>query len=481
MQKTTKSTRNGEPKNSSVLIFRQDNTIIATAIPRITDEFHALGDLGWYGSAYLLTTCSFQLFFGKLYSFDSVKWLGSLVCGAAPTATALIIGRSLAGIGSAGIFSRAVLIIVLSVPMRQRPTYIGILAGMYGVSSVAGPLMGGAFTDRVTWRWCFNINLSLGLVTVLFVSFFFNPPQSGSPKNKPSWKGQLSNFDLEGSACFLPAIISLLLALQWAGSKYPWSDSRIIGLLVVFGVLILLFVAIQWWKKDKATVPPRILSRAVWSCAAFAVCFSASFFLLVYYILIWFQSVKDTSAVRYGIMNLPMLLGLVMMSVFAGGAVSALGYYTPLIIVSAMLMSIGAGLLTTFRLSTNSHAWIGYQALYSIGAGLGMQLPLVAVQTALAEHDIPVDTAILMLSQTLGGSVFVQVVGVDPKRVSSIGATELRERVPGKVLHSVLVAYNKALTNTWYVSVAMAVLALIPAVFIPWKSVKGKNTGAPTA
>ncbi|RKK75152.1 Efflux pump roqT [Fusarium oxysporum] len=493
---------------SAVFCMALDNTIIATAIPRITDEFHALDDLGWYGSAYLLTTCSFQLFFGKLYSFYSVKWvflvaigffeLGSVVCGAAPTSTALIIGRSLAGIGSAGIFSGAVLIIVLSVPMRQRPTYIGILAGMYGVSSVAGPLMGGAFTDKLTWRWCFYINLPLGVITVLFVAFFFNPPQSGSPKNKSSWKEQLSNFDLEGSACFLPAIISLLLALQWGGSKYPWFNGRIIGLFVVFGVLILLFAAIQWWKQDKATVPPRILSnRTVWSCAAFAVCFGASFFLLVYYIPIWFQSVKGASAVRSGIMNLPMILGLVIMSVLAGGAVSALGYYTPLILVSAVLMSIGAGLLTTFRLSTSSPAWIGYQALYGIGAGLGMQLPLVAVQTALAEHDIPVGTAILMLSQTLGGSVFVQVgqniftnqlavelwgvAGVDPKTVLSIGATELRERVPANILHSVLVAYSKALTNTWYVSVAMAVLALIPAVFIPWKSVKGKDTGAANA
>ncbi|EXK78205.1 hypothetical protein FOQG_17101 [Fusarium oxysporum f. sp. raphani 54005] len=493
---------------SAVFCMALDNTIIATAIPRITDEFHALDDLGWYGSAYLLTTCSFQLFFGKLYSFYSVKWvflvaigffeLGSLVCGAAPTSTALIIGRSLAGIGSAGIFSGAVLIIVLSVPMRQRPTYIGILAGMYGVSSVAGPLMGGAFTDKLTWRWCFYINLPLGVITVLFVAFFFNPPQSGSPKNKSSWKEQLSNFDLEGSACFLPAIISLLLALQWGGSKYPWSNGRIIGLFVVFGVLILLFAAIQWWKQDKATVPPRILSnRTVWSCAAFAVCFGASFFLLVYYIPIWFQSVKGASAVRSGIMNLPMILGLVIMSVLAGGAVSALGYYTPLILVSAVLMSIGAGLLTTFRLSTSSPAWIGYQALYGIGAGLGMQLPLVAVQNALAEHDIPVGTAILMLSQTLGGSVFVQVgqniftnqlavelrgvAGVDPKTVLSIGATELRERVPAKILHSVLVAYSKALTNTWYVSVVMAVFVLILVVFISWKLVKGKDMGAANA
>ncbi|KAJ3544355.1 hypothetical protein NM208_g3096 [Fusarium decemcellulare] len=428
--------------------------------------------------------------------------------------TALIIGRAIAGIGSAGIFSGAVLIIVLSVPMRQRPTYIGILAAMYGVSSVAGPLMGGAFTDKLTWRWCFYINLPLGFLTLLFVALLFNPPHRSLPTNSSSWKERFSSFDLEGSVCFLPAIISLLLALQWGGSRYPWSDGRIIGLFVVFGVLIALFAMIQWWKKDKATVPPRILSdRTVWSCAAFAVCFGGSFFLLVYYVYrpyypshefqltlfqipIWFQAIKGASAVRSGIMNLPMILGLVIISVLAGGAVSALGYYTPLILASAVLMSIGAGLLTTFRLSTSSPAWIGYQALYGIGAGLGMQLPLVAVQTALAEHDIPIGTATLMFSQTLGGSVFVQVaqnvftnqltaelrgVGVDPKIILSVGATELRDRVSTKALGIVLVAYNKALTDTWYVSVATAVLALMPAVFIPWKSVKSKNAEAPAA
>lgn len=128
----------------------QDNTIIATAIPTITDQFKSLGDVGWYGSAYLLTICCFQLIFGKLYSFLSVKWvfltalflfeLGSLVCGIAPTSKALIIGRAIAGLGGAGVFSGAVLIVSKTVPLHQRPTYNGLLGAMYGISSVAGPL-----------------------------------------------------------------------------------------------------------------------------------------------------------------------------------------------------------------------------------------------------------------------------------------------------------------------------------------------------
>jgi MFS family permease len=163
----------------SVFCMSLDNTIIATAIPRITDQFHALDDVGWYGSAYLLCTCSFQLIFGmyfprqdtqsrnaanslvyvgKLYTFYSIKWVylsailifevGSLICGVAPNSTALILGRAVSGLGAAGIFSGAILIITKTVPKRQRPAYTGMIGGVYGLSSVAGPLMGGAFTGR---------------------------------------------------------------------------------------------------------------------------------------------------------------------------------------------------------------------------------------------------------------------------------------------------------------------------------------------
>ena len=148
-------------------MLNQDNTIIATAIPRISDDFSAIEDIGWYGSSYLLTTCAFQLLWGKFYTFFSIKWtfltaigifeLGSLVCGVAPNSTALILGRAIAGLGSAGIFSGALIIIAYSVPLDRRPIYTGLIGGMYGIASVAGPLMGGAFTDRLTWRWCFYI------------------------------------------------------------------------------------------------------------------------------------------------------------------------------------------------------------------------------------------------------------------------------------------------------------------------------------
>ncbi|KAL8764046.1 MAG: hypothetical protein Q9184_000334 [Pyrenodesmia sp. 2 TL-2023] len=142
----------------SVLLMALDNTIIATAIPRITDQFNSLDDVGWYGSSYLLTTCAFQLLFGKFYTFFSIKWvylvaigifeLGSLVCGAAPNSVALIIGRAIAGVGSAGIFAGALVIVAYTVPLVKRPIYTGIIGAMYGIASVAGPLMGGAVRNN---------------------------------------------------------------------------------------------------------------------------------------------------------------------------------------------------------------------------------------------------------------------------------------------------------------------------------------------
>lgn len=241
-----------------------------------------------------MTTCAFQLLFGKLYTFYSIKWtylsaiaifeIGSLVCGAAPNSTALIIGRAVAGLGSAGIFSGAILIVAHTVPLRQRPTYTGMIGAMYGIASVAGPLMGGAFTDRLTWRWCFYINLPFGAVTAIFIIFFFSSPKKVKVA-KTGFMGKVEQMDVLGTSVFLPGIVCLLLALQWGGTKYDWNNGRIIALFVLFAILISAFVGIQIWKGEAATVPPRVFkNRNVWGSAFYGAMLGGAFFILCFYV-----------------------------------------------------------------------------------------------------------------------------------------------------------------------------------------------------
>ncbi|KAK9319075.1 major facilitator superfamily domain-containing protein [Lipomyces orientalis] len=489
----------------AVLLVALDNTIIATAIPKITDHFQALDDVGWYGSSYLLTTCAFQLIFGKLYTFFPVKWVfliaiavfevGSAVCGAAPTSNALIVGRAVAGLGSAGIFSGALVIIAYSVPLQKRPVYNGLFGSMYGVASVAGPLMGGAFTDHVSWRWCFYINLPFGAVTIAAIIFFLKSPKQSST-GPTSWKERMNQLDIVGTIVFVPAVVCLLLALQWGGTRYAWANGRIIALFVLFGVLIIIFLGVQVRKGDYATVPPRIVSqRSMAFATGFAFVLGASFFIFIYYIPIWFQAIKGVSATKSGIMSIPMVLSLVVFSLLGGAAVTAFGHYVPMCYLSAILSSVGAGLLTTFDTTTGHAKWIGYQVIYGAGIGAGMQIPLLAAQTVLKLDDVPVGTALIVFAQTLGGSLFVSVAqnvfsnrlvqgvidaatGLDPTLVSNVGATNLRTMIPPQYLPQVQVAYSNALTETWYVSVAMSALSLIGAVGMEWKSVKGKKLDA---
>ena len=444
----------------------------------------------------------------RLYTFYSIKTVyltsivifevGSAICGAAPSSAALIVGRAIAGVGSAGIFAGALVIIAYTVPLVKRPIYTGIVGAMYGIASVAGPLLGGVFTDKVTWRWCFYINLPLGAVTLIVILLFFHSPQRKA-EVKVSWKVRAVQLDLPGTAVFIIDIICCLLALQWGGSKYPWSNWRIILCFVLFGILTIVFVALQWYAGDNATVPFRIIrQRSVGSAAWFAFCLGGTFFVMVYWLPIWFQAIKGSSAFKSGIQCLPMILSLVVANIISGVGTTTIGYYTPFYYLGVLMMSVGAGLITTFQITTNHDKWIGYQVIYGLGVGFGMQQALITVQAVLPLKDVPTGTALMMFCQTFGGALFVSAaqnifnnklisnIAIDAPQVSTAnilqwGATSLRDHIQPALYHGVKVAYNKSLTETWYSAVAMACLSILGAAFVEWKSVKGMKPGVSAA
>ncbi|KAF4253519.1 hypothetical protein KXW98_006495 [Aspergillus fumigatus] len=470
-----------------------DRLIISPAIPQITDEFHSAGDIGWYGTAYLLTNCAFQLLFGKVYTVFSIKAtfmtsivlfeVGSALCGAAPNSIGFILGRAIAGLGSGGIFAGALTVIVYALPLHKRPKYQGAFGAVFGVASVAGPLVGGAFTTNVTWRWCFYINLPLGAVVIATTLLFFEiPDHQNAPK---PLKGKLRQLNGLGVLTIMPGVVCLCLALQWGGSQYAWGEGRIVALLVLTFLCLIAFVLIQVWKPEQATLPPRVfLQRSIASGFWASCCFGAHMIVFVIYLPLWFQVIDGVSAVDSGIRLLPMLLSLVVASILTGGLVSRIGYYTPFLMLGIVLSSIGAGLLTTLGVHTSSAKWIGFQVLYGFGLGTCNQIPNMAAQTVLPREQVAIGASLMFFAQQLFGAVFTSVgenvlsnqlakrLAISSQTVQNTGATQLLEHVPVDDRVASLGAYNDSLQVVFQVGLIMACLAILGAVPMEWRTVK---------
>ncbi|KAI4128955.1 MAG: hypothetical protein LQ347_003961 [Umbilicaria vellea] len=481
----------------ATFVVALDNTIIATAIPRITTVFNSLNDVGWYGSSYLLTTCSLQPSFGKIYTYFDVKWtylvallifeLGSIICAAAKNSVMLIVGRAVAGAGAAALFSGGMTIVGFSVPLRKRAIYIAMLSSMFGISSVIGPILGGVLTDRASWR----CNLPFGGIALLTVFFFFKNPER--KHGDMTFKEKIKQVDLLGAFFLICAIVCLLLALQWGGSLYPWHDSRVWGCLLGFGLLISIFIALQFRLGDRATIPPRIVSqRTVGASSAFSCLLAMALYTHIFYLPFYFQAVKGTTAEGSGIRSIPYLISITIASIAIGGSITVFGWYTPFMWVGTVVFTVGCGLLYTLRVGSGAGHWIGYQILTGLGAGAGVQIPFIAVQVVLSAKDMPTGNAIAIFFNSLGGAFSISIAqnifsntliqeipkhttGVSPATIIAAGATHVRDVTPPSQLQGVLLAYSLAINRAFILPIAVGVLAFGCSLFMEWKSVKGKK------
>ncbi|KAG9792244.1 MFS-type transporter grgE [Exophiala dermatitidis] len=485
----------------SIFLVALDMTIVATAIPRITDQFHSLDQVGWYGSAFFLTIGSFQATWGKLYKYFPLKIsylasiiifeVGSLICAVANDSTTLIVGRAVAGMGGAGIASGSYTIIAFSAPPKQRPAFTGVMGAVFGVASVIGPLLGGVFTDNLSWRWCFYINLPIGGVAAIIIFFFFHTPKAARPQ-AATLKEKLLQMDFPGTFTIMAAIVCYLLAMQWGGATKPWSDGSVIAVLVMFGVLVIAFGVIEYFQGDRALLQGRLLKdRTLAAMSAFIFMVAGSFFILLYYLPIYFQATRGVSAAKSGIDNLPLVLGASLFTIVSGGLLTVWGQYVPLMAFGAILASVGSGLIYTFEINTNSGKWIGYQALVGIGLGLIFQIPVIVGQAVVKPSDLSSVSAMILFWQTIGGAIFISAAqagftnkmvkelpirapGVNPALVLATGATDLRRVFPGDQIHGILSAYMEGLRVPVAICIACACVTFLLAFTPRWESIKGK-------
>lgn len=302
-------------------------------------------------------------------------------------------------------------------------------------------------------------------------------------------KEKISRIDIPGTIVFIPCIVCLILALQWGGQKYPWSDGRIIALFVVFGVLLIIFIIIQIIRKDAGTVPPRIAKqRTIMAGGFYVYCLGSAFMIIIYYLSIWFQAIKGTSAIRSGFSTLPFILSMVIGSIGSGAFVARVGYYNPSILASSILSPIGAGLFTLFKVHTLHPMWIGVQVLFGFGVGLGLQQCNIAAQAVLDHKDAPTGVSLMVFCLGLGGTISVAVAqnvldnklisglkglsGVNGQNVATTGATQLRKNFSPDDLPEVLRVYNHSLVIVFYIAMAFAIACGLGAIFMEWKTLK---------
>jgi MFS transporter, DHA2 family, glioxin efflux transporter len=477
-------------------------TIISTAIPRITDEFQSLSDIGWYGSSYFMCIAAFQPAWGKLLKYFPIKYvfpaasvgfcLGCIICAVAQNSETLIAGRAVMGALGAGLAPGVYTVIAHIAPPKQKPMYMGALGAVFGIASVIGPPLGGVFTDHATWRWVFWINLPIMAPAIILFLVFFRQPKSTYEPHSTPLKEKILQLDLPGSVIILGSVICYLLAMQEGGTKYAWNSAHIIGLLVGFGLLLILFCVEQYFAGERAVFQGKIVKdRTLVVMWWIAFLITGAFQLVLYYVPVYFQSTRDVSAADSGVNILALVLSCSFFVILAGGVMAFWGRYVELLLIGSVPLCVGAGLLYTLGRHTSTGKYVGYELLLGTGIGLNLQIPMMVAQSIVPQNDVSTVSSIVLWGQTMGSAILVSAgqagfanklldslptdaPNVNPLQVLTIGASELADFFNGADLDGVLDAYMEGLKVPFIMTVVVMCLASVIVPIAKPGSIKGK-------
>ncbi|KAJ8132912.1 hypothetical protein O1611_g722 [Lasiodiplodia mahajangana] len=388
------------------------------------------------------------------------------------------------------------LVVAFSSEPKKRPILMGIIGVSYALAAVAGPLLGGVFSERVTWRWCFYVNAPIGALVIVVILIFFRLPAANEQLAMP-WKEKLLQTDPIGVVLVAGSIVSFLLALQYGGVDYAWKSSTVIGLLVGFVTIVMVLAVWENYQGEYAMLTPRlVMQRSLWAPALFQFFFAGGYFLLLYYLPIYFQSVKGASPIKSGVDNLPLIVAAGVFILAGGITVSKTGHAVPFMALGASLGVVGTGLLYTLELHTPSAKWIGYQILLGAATAFPFQNCLNVVHANVKPEDVASATSILYSLQVLGGafsvaaaqSAFVNTLlhslrttapTVDPAVVIAVGATQIRSAFAPDQVSGVVLAYLAGVKSAFAVGIGLAGTAFVLSLACPWGRLHGVINNTP--
>ncbi|KAJ2079580.1 hypothetical protein H4R24_003675 [Coemansia sp. RSA 988] len=495
----------------AMLLASLDSTIVSTAIPKIALDFQALSDSTWIFTSYMLTSTALQPLFGRvsdtfgrspvLVGAIAIFIAGSAACGWAQGMGVIIFGRALQGVGGAGLIALVFIIISDVTTEEERPTYLGVFGAVWTIASVIGPVLGGVFSDKVTWRWAFLINLPLAGTVLIIVVLFMRLP---IPRD--SFWTKLKKVDILGSLVLIGAVVMLLLGLTWGGKTFPWNSARVICLLVFGLLLLIVFMLIEWKVALDPTVPIHLFRiRNVWLSVIGQLFIGVGLFAPMFFIPIWYTIVKNSSAISAGLHLLPYLLSVSVVSVISGFLVTKTGRYREMVIFGTALFTLGCGLIILFDEDINMGQQIGFMIIMGVGLGFNIQTLLIVVQTSAPVEDMASATTLFLFTRSLGGSIGIAILqsilqnSIIPKLnylsnkypdyasvfsaalndQSAIYKSDLPTNVRDQLVHDYVLALQKVFIAT-VPFVAMGFLMSLPLKHIPLKVSSKTLTGGAT-